>query len=447
MKRADCLISMVAVCLVIMVCCTLSMVAAEEDFFPLTTRVQQMGMGDLDMVMFDQSNEVNLYRYNGNVAGLAWDEQYSSLEGNFSHGSGTYTTDYGTKESWSYMGDAFMLYQGLPLIGSMYTLLMQGTDMPSPGGRLFMRQERAVFSLSGGYARYSDKTENETGLSSSEFSYSSPWVNLSAVGVGSSNISFGASLDYCTLKEKYSQDDYGYSYSYEEDYSSIGGDLGWSRSASGSGSFRTSTGAQVHFSSVGPSGNKINFISAQAAHIGGFSVGFGSLRAKVGRMFEDDFSALILDFGGMLYFHAPQTPIVLNLGIDRLSVSDENATSSQFIFRMGAGISVPAGMAALEFSNVSFDEWFINGIEAFKLGGEVRATKPLYLRGGYKKRKVKSYSDIKEDVITAGIGFQAPQNLLSADFAYNNSRETYLMTYDDTRATDHIFAFSVKKGF
>jgi hypothetical protein len=412
-----------------------------------TTRVQQMGMGHLDMVMYDDANEVNLHRYDGNVAGLAWDDQNSSFEGNFSYGSGSYTTEYGTRDEWSYMGDASTLYQGLPLLGSMYSLILRGAGLPSPGGRIFVRRDRAVFSLSGGYARESDRSEDDSGDYSSEHLYTSPRVNLSAVGMASNILSYGLSLNYCSLKDKYTSESYGYSYSDEEDYSSIGGNVGFVRSSQGSGKYRTSSGAHVHYSSTGPSGDKLNLISVSGAHIGGFSFGYGKLRAKVGQMSDENNSALIVDAGGSLFFQAPRSPLIFNLGFNRLSFSDENASSSQLTFMMGAGISVPAIYAGFEFINDDFDDWVFDGIQTIKLGGELRSLAPLFVRSGYKKMTIKSYSDIKEDVITAGIGFQIPKNMLSVDFAYNNSRETYIMTFDDTKVTDHIFALSLKKGF
>ncbi len=453
MKRAILPILVVAMLLSSLLASVLSAQAGDPEgsgYGMNTTRVQQMGMGDLDMVMYDEPQEVNIYGLSGNIAGLVWDEPTSSLEGNFSYGSGSYTSEYGTKESWSYMGNAFPVYQGFPLMETLFSLFYGNRGLPAPGVTLSLKRQSATFFLSGGYARDANKSESQYG-DTYETSHSSPQFGFGISALTSPEFSFGLAFDYIPIKEKYTYSYNGSSSSNEESFNKFGGQIGLCRRRKSSGRFQTTSGGEFQYISADINDSDMSFWSIGVAHVGGFSVGYGTVTLKVGRMtLGGDDGMTDIEVGGRIFFQAPQSPLLLSISFNRISLSEENVSPSQTTFSGGIGISVPAIYAGIEYLNDSFKESSITSIEALKFGSELRSLRPLIFRAGYKKMTTKGggwFPNIDEDIITGGVGLRIVPKNVSVDLAYNNSKETYLMTFDETKVTDHIFALSLKKGF
>lgn len=410
-----------------------------------TTRVQQMGMGDLNMVMYDDPHEVTVFTYGGNVAGLVWGEPFSSLEGNFSYGSGSYTSEYGDENSWSYMGNGFPIYKGMPILEPMYSVYSPGAAFPAPGGVLSLKRQSMAFFLSGAYARDTQKShyEDEYYEYTYETSQSSPQVGIGVSVLTTPEFSYGLALDYAPIKETYSSS--GGS-SDEENHSRFSGQIGLCRRGKSSGSFQTTTGGEFQYTAVNLYDDNVNFWSIGVEHVGGFSVGYGAVRARVGRLEE----MTDIEVGGRLLFAVPQSPLLFSIGFNRVSLSEEDFSPTQTTLSAGVGFSTPVYYAGAEYVNDSFDEATVTKIETLRFGGELRSMQPLFIRAGYKTVTAKGMWSLNmdEDVLTGGIGLYLLPQHMSVDVAYNNSRETYMATYDDgERVTDHIFGLSLKKAF
>jgi len=117
-----------------------------------TTELRLMGMGDLRLVVEDESNMLNLYDFGGNVAGLYLDEPMSTLKGGFSYGGVSFSDTGGTLEE---MPKVTYLGQPVPE-NVMGYIPAPYRDMLPAGGPLGVdvsyRMEASAIRVRGDYA-------------------------------------------------------------------------------------------------------------------------------------------------------------------------------------------------------------------------------------------------------------------------------------------------------
>ncbi|MEW6684889.1 MAG: hypothetical protein AB1393_01605 [Candidatus Edwardsbacteria bacterium] len=422
------------------------------------TEVRFLGMGHLSLVVEDETNQINLYRFGDNVAGALKDEETSTASGDFSFAQQKSKTA-GKIDSLRYtaFGQAFpkSLREYTP-----FELLAGELDFPIfnlPGNSITWIQrktgeERNIFgevSRPQAYGmNFSYSTMKRDSLSKQyKETVNTPQVEIFYNQNYSERISWGLKLGGFQGKYKHSET------KDEVSLTNFGAGLG------GGFSFAEKLwlglvldGHLPKFEEVTTSFGRTDRITYSGT---GFRTGLQTIcniarlkaggrfayhrvktKGKTGTFSVDSFEGMTRVLYNLLFI-----PVKLGgmCGYDRKKPVDKDdvgridyqAKVSTFLFGSGAGLKVPLGTVGAEYHLESrkiddvFEDTTISGKNyEINIGAEFNLVKTIFLRVGYivgqEDPDIKvSKNEWKSNTITAGIGVDILQKI-KADFAYNH---------------------------
>jgi hypothetical protein len=368
-----------------------------EDIFTYRSniaKVRAMGLAYLRLPILLDSSYCNHLDLCGNIAGLSWKEDRSSIEVDYSYGQSGYASSTYNRYSWLYAGNALSSLWWLPSYG--YTPYSnRGNLLPAPSIKAIIHRKKNFFLFAGNFSR---EVRNDNDIWTNWSKLQSTDFYLGYSRAKTENLSFGFLGNYSKYVQKYMFGDQLYGVHTDADeLSSIAVQTGISYNFKGDASYKSSFGAEIQYSYSRGSPEKpqrFQLIKLGIEPIIGFSNGYSVLLCKIGHYIENEMSATVTDLSGQILLRKKGLPFFVGAAADFSCVACGKASMSELSISGGAGALNPYGMLGLEVELIDFYQYWIEGAKTLKLAVELQKTRPILFRVGYKNTAFKHFLKI-----------------------------------------------------